>query len=303
MVRVLRGWNREALTFQKVPNDIGLLLQWSLQELNLYGIWFVKGEEETGQDFSFTRSGFKDARIVPETTSQFLATPSELTSEGVKSYVTASERNRLKETLRRFGEATMPGFWRRLCIQGLVLTCHNIQRSHLVHQGGLKSGNCTGHLSGSERLSLVVHPNRTSYPFGLTIAFAIRVALGKRSIWNLVCRMGGNLVKSSGKTLGKSLTIGMSSSFFSSAFMLMRCFRFSSDRSPWTLNDLSVKDIIGFNGCYWNNEWNTDRRVPAISATAGKKKQKALKYDRYNRCRKKLSRIVSPMRLECFAGH
>nr|GEY41252.1 hypothetical protein [Tanacetum cinerariifolium] len=34
---------------------------------------------------------------------------------------------------------------------------------------------------------------------------------------------------------------------------------------------------------------------------ASKKERKA--YDRYNRCSKKLSRVVSPMRLECIAGH
>nr|GEU86167.1 retrovirus-related Pol polyprotein from transposon TNT 1-94 [Tanacetum cinerariifolium] len=47
-----------------------------------------------------------------ETASQFLVTPSELTSDGVKNHVTASERNRLKEALRRFAEATTSGFWR-----------------------------------------------------------------------------------------------------------------------------------------------------------------------------------------------
>nr|GEV55953.1 retrovirus-related Pol polyprotein from transposon TNT 1-94 [Tanacetum cinerariifolium] len=44
-----------------------------------------------------------------ETASQFLAKPSDVTRDGVRRYVTVSERNRLKETLRRFGEATAPG--------------------------------------------------------------------------------------------------------------------------------------------------------------------------------------------------
>nr|GEZ31881.1 hypothetical protein [Tanacetum cinerariifolium] len=35
---------------------------------------------------------------------------------------------------------------------------------------------------------------------------------------------------------------------------------------------------------------------------AGKKKRKA-RNDQYNRCSKKLSRVVSPTRLECIAGH
>ncbi|GJU52575.1 ribonuclease H-like domain-containing protein [Tanacetum coccineum] len=48
-----------------------------------------------------------------ETASQFLATPSELTRDGVKSYVTASEHSRLKEKLRRFGKAMTSGFGRR----------------------------------------------------------------------------------------------------------------------------------------------------------------------------------------------
>nr|GEU98312.1 retrovirus-related Pol polyprotein from transposon TNT 1-94 [Tanacetum cinerariifolium] len=47
-----------------------------------------------------------------ETESQFLVTSSELASDGVKIYVMKSERNHLKETLRRFGEATASGFWR-----------------------------------------------------------------------------------------------------------------------------------------------------------------------------------------------
>nr|GEZ69069.1 hypothetical protein [Tanacetum cinerariifolium] len=36
---------------------------------------------------------------------------------------------------------------------------------------------------------------------------------------------------------------------------------------------------------------------------ASKKKRKARKDDQYNRCSKKLSRVVSPMRLECIAGY
>ncbi|GKA96298.1 hypothetical protein Tco_0818393, partial [Tanacetum coccineum] len=36
---------------------------------------------------------------------QCLETPSERIGDGVKNFVTASERNRLKDTLRRFGEA------------------------------------------------------------------------------------------------------------------------------------------------------------------------------------------------------
>nr|GEZ51369.1 MAK10-like protein [Tanacetum cinerariifolium] len=40
-----------------------------------------------------------------------------------------------------------------------------------------------------------------------------------------------------------------------------------------------------------------DRGLLALFAMAGKKKQKA-RNDQYNRCSKKLSRVVSPMRLE-----
>nr|GFA75730.1 hypothetical protein [Tanacetum cinerariifolium] len=47
----------------------------------------------------------------------------------------------------------------------------------------------------------------------------------------------------------------------------------------------------------------SDRGLSALFATAGKKKQKALNDDQFNRCSKKLSRVVSPMRLECIAGH
>nr|GEV99775.1 probable pyruvate, phosphate dikinase regulatory protein, chloroplastic [Tanacetum cinerariifolium] len=48
-----------------------------------------------------------------ETTSQFLATPSECTRDGVRRMVTSSERSCLKETVKRFGEATALGIWRR----------------------------------------------------------------------------------------------------------------------------------------------------------------------------------------------
>ncbi|GKC94244.1 hypothetical protein Tco_1159686 [Tanacetum coccineum] len=45
-----------------------------------------------------------------ETALEILVTLSQLTSDGVRVYVTASERSRLKETLRIFGEATTSGF-------------------------------------------------------------------------------------------------------------------------------------------------------------------------------------------------
>nr|GFA24213.1 putative reverse transcriptase domain-containing protein [Tanacetum cinerariifolium] len=41
-----------------------------------------------------------------------------------------------------------------------------------------------------------------------------------------------------------------------------------------------------------------DRGLPALFAMVGKKKRKARKDDQYNRCSKKLSRVVSPTRLE-----
>ncbi|GJZ61777.1 hypothetical protein Tco_0617914 [Tanacetum coccineum] len=41
-----------------------------------------------------------------ETASGFLATPSGSTRDGVTTFVTSAELNRLKETLRRFDEAT-----------------------------------------------------------------------------------------------------------------------------------------------------------------------------------------------------
>nr|GEZ22000.1 reverse transcriptase domain-containing protein [Tanacetum cinerariifolium] len=51
-----------------------------------------------------------------------------------------------------------------------------------------------------------------------------------------------------------------------------------------------------------NDENGLDRGLSVLFAMAGKKKQKSLK-DQYNRCSKKLSRVVSPMRLECITGY
>ncbi|GJR93614.1 MAK10-like protein [Tanacetum coccineum] len=78
-------------------------------------IWEALGEntrdldsiwKEMGQDCDFTRVVSRMHVQCLETASQFLATPSELTSDDVKIYVTVLERNCLKETIRRFGEAT-----------------------------------------------------------------------------------------------------------------------------------------------------------------------------------------------------
>ncbi|GKD83216.1 hypothetical protein Tco_1350055, partial [Tanacetum coccineum] len=68
---------------------------------DLDSIW-----EETGQDYNFTQSDLKNVRTV-------LGDGVAILSDDVKSYVTASERNHLKETLRRFGKATASGLWRR----------------------------------------------------------------------------------------------------------------------------------------------------------------------------------------------
>ncbi|GJX85753.1 hypothetical protein Tco_0336527, partial [Tanacetum coccineum] len=53
--------------------------------------------------------------------------------------------------------------------------------------------------------------------------FATGIAQGIRSMRNSTSRDGGNPDRSSGNTLGKSQTTGMSSSFSSSVFMLFRC--------------------------------------------------------------------------------
>ncbi|GKA82659.1 hypothetical protein Tco_0789407 [Tanacetum coccineum] len=55
--------------------------------------------KETGQDCNFTRSGFKNCIQWLDTASEILTTPSELASDGVRIFVTTSERNRLNETL------------------------------------------------------------------------------------------------------------------------------------------------------------------------------------------------------------
>nr|GFC31596.1 reverse transcriptase domain-containing protein [Tanacetum cinerariifolium] len=67
-------------------------------------------------------------------------------------------------------------------------------------------------------------------------------------------------------------------------------------------NDASHAGAGGKLGPKWEGPYEVtealgngaDRGLSSFSATAGKKKQKALK-DQYNRCSKKLSRVVSPM--------
>ncbi|GKF78390.1 hypothetical protein Tco_0233958 [Tanacetum coccineum] len=60
-------------------------------------------------------------------------------------------------------------------------------------------------------------------------ARATGAAPGTKSIWNSTCRVGGNPGKSSGKTSGKSRTVGTSSS------------RFSSDLSP--VSDFLLRNL------------------------------------------------------------
>ncbi|GJS33950.1 hypothetical protein Tco_0532332 [Tanacetum coccineum] len=62
--------------------------------------------EETDKTMTLHRSLLKNFVQCLETASQFLATPSYLTSDGVRTLMTASERSRLKRNPIRFGEAT-----------------------------------------------------------------------------------------------------------------------------------------------------------------------------------------------------
>nr|GEY64327.1 reverse transcriptase domain-containing protein [Tanacetum cinerariifolium] len=79
----------------------------------------------------------------------------------------------------------------------------------------------------------------------------------------------------------------------------------------WLSNPVMVKKLVeaGIMREVYYHDWLSpattpkfDRGLPALSAKAGKKKRKS-QNDQYNRCSKKLSRVVSPMRLECIAGH
>nr|GEU59372.1 retrovirus-related Pol polyprotein from transposon TNT 1-94 [Tanacetum cinerariifolium] len=62
--------------------------------------------EETNNITTLRRSGFKNCSQSLEKASQFLATPSDHTRDGVRKVMTASERSRLKRNPRRFGKAT-----------------------------------------------------------------------------------------------------------------------------------------------------------------------------------------------------
>ncbi|GKG39465.1 hypothetical protein Tco_0463610, partial [Tanacetum coccineum] len=64
---------------------------------DLDSIW-----EEMGQDCSFTRSDLQRMRTV--SASGFVATPSEPTSDDIKTFVKASKHNRLNETLEDSGK-------------------------------------------------------------------------------------------------------------------------------------------------------------------------------------------------------
>nr|GEX06759.1 retrotransposon Orf1 [Tanacetum cinerariifolium] len=77
---------------------------------DLDSIW-----EETGQDYNLTRNGFKNVRTVP---GDAVAIPNDAIKtykRRLRSYVTVSEHNRLKETLRRFGKAMASKILRRHC--------------------------------------------------------------------------------------------------------------------------------------------------------------------------------------------
>ncbi|GKD73254.1 hypothetical protein Tco_1331536 [Tanacetum coccineum] len=82
--------------------------------------------------------------------------------------------------------------------------------------------------------------------------FATGVTPGIRSIRNSTSRVGGNPDRSLGNTSGKPQTIEMSSSFFSSIFMLERCFRSSFGRSPRTSR---VSPSVGC-GCGGNGKFH-----------------------------------------------
>ncbi|GJS84452.1 retrovirus-related pol polyprotein from transposon TNT 1-94 [Tanacetum coccineum] len=71
--------------------------------------------------------------------SQSLATLSELISDDVKIDVTASERNRLKETLRIFGEAMASGIWRRSMIDSHLKNVDHTMLPNEIDMNDLES--------------------------------------------------------------------------------------------------------------------------------------------------------------------
>ncbi|GJR46593.1 hypothetical protein Tco_1314696, partial [Tanacetum coccineum] len=61
--------------------------------------------EETDKTMTLHRGLLKNSIQCLETASQFLAMPSYLTSDGVRTFTTESEHSRLKRNPRRFDEA------------------------------------------------------------------------------------------------------------------------------------------------------------------------------------------------------
>ncbi|GJU93716.1 hypothetical protein Tco_1318472 [Tanacetum coccineum] len=82
-----------------------------LEEIHVTWTQFEKNQDKIA---ALHKVASKNCVQCMETASQFLATSSEHTSDGVKKIVTETKRNRLNGNPRRFSEATASGFLRRL---------------------------------------------------------------------------------------------------------------------------------------------------------------------------------------------
>nr|GEV75678.1 ribonuclease H-like domain-containing protein [Tanacetum cinerariifolium] len=115
----------------------------------------------------------------------------------------------------------------------------------------------------------------------LTCLFA-KATLDESNLWHR--RMGHIYFKTMNKLVKGNLVRGLSTKVFENNHTCVACKKGKERRA--SCKTKSVSSVI-----------QPDRGLPALFALAGKKKRKALN-DQYNRCSKKLSRVISPMWLE-----
>ncbi|GKC93861.1 hypothetical protein Tco_1159303, partial [Tanacetum coccineum] len=90
-----------SLPDHRIFKDGGEALRWQLEEIHV--TWAHLGKKRTRLQL-YTKVEEEKCIQTLETASQFIATTSEVLKDGVRNFVTASERNRLKEALEQSAE-------------------------------------------------------------------------------------------------------------------------------------------------------------------------------------------------------
>nr|GEW70792.1 MAK10-like protein [Tanacetum cinerariifolium] len=153
---------------------------WMAFEGNTHDLGSI--EEETDKTKTLHRSLLKNSVQCLETTSRFLATPSHLTSDGVKISKTASERSRLERNPRRFSRATASKTLRRRALLGYCKTPYELQNPYqvfgVVAWGIVRDENPIRTLKGYSKPSHEGYRNIIEIPVGNNV-----VPLRSDTIW------------------------------------------------------------------------------------------------------------------------